>query len=189
MKNKLITVLAIATLGLSSMNGQTITGFGSGDYGITFGPGSSQTASGTSVTYTDDDVLVNGTVTSLVFSDFATRSLFLTATLTTANVTGFSVELLDSGANSAYYTGTWSAFTVNSAATVTLTYDGAQSVGEFNGTIDKVLFTSASGGGDSISFTLDTLSVVPVPEPSTYAALSGIAVLGFVAYRRRRSAA
>jgi len=188
MKNKLITVLAIATLGLSSMNGQTITGFGSGDYGITFGPGSSQTASGTSVTYTDDDVLVNGTVTSLVFSDFATRSLFLTATLTTANVTGFSVELLDSGANSAYYTGTWSAFTVNSAATVTLTYDGAQS-GEFNGTIAKVLFTSASGAGDSISFTLDSLSVVPVPEPSTYAALSGIAVLGFVAYRRRRSAA
>jgi len=30
---------------------------------------------------------------------------------------------------------------------------------------------------------------VAVPEPSTYAALSGIAVLGFVAYRRRRSAA
>jgi hypothetical protein len=33
-----------------------------------------------------------------------------------------------------------------------------------------------------------TISVSPIPEPSTYASLAGLCVLGFAAYRRRRSA-
>ena len=45
------------------------------------------------------------------------------------------------------------------------------------------------GGTANFRYTFDSASVSSVPEPSTYAALSGIAVLGFVAYRRRRSAA
>ncbi len=47
-------------------------------------------------------------------------------------------------------------------------------------------------GTDAFRYTFDSLSVnspVVVPEPSTYASLAGVAVLGFVAYRRRRVAA
>lgn len=45
-------------------------------------------------------------------------------------------------------------------------------------------------GTSNFRYTFDSASVstTAIPEPSTFAALSGIAVLGFVAYRRRRSA-
>lgn len=39
-----------------------------------------------------------------------------------------------------------------------------------------------------ISFILDSLSLVPIPEPSTYAAVFGVVALGFVAWRRRSRA-
>lgn len=38
-------------------------------------------------------------------------------------------------------------------------------------------------------FTVTSLTISAVPEPSTYAALAGLAALGFVAWRRRRAAA
>ncbi|MGE9294705.1 MAG: PEP-CTERM sorting domain-containing protein, partial [Puniceicoccales bacterium] len=48
------------------------------------------------------------------------------------------------------------------------------------GMIASVTFTTATGG-DTINFGAGI-----VPEPSTYAILAGLAVLGFVALRRRR---
>lgn len=50
--------------------------------------------------------------------------------------------------------------------------------------------TSALGGGSSDHFGFDdaTLTASPVPEPGEYAALSGLALLGFVAWRRRAAA-
>ncbi len=44
-------------------------------------------------------------------------------------------------------------------------------------------------GNETHAFTVTnvTLAASPVPEPATYAALSGLAALGFVGYRRRRA--
>jgi hypothetical protein len=52
--------------------------------------------------------------------------------------------------------------------------------------------TAASGGtGNNLSFQLDNLeftNISAIPEPSTYAALVGLGVLGFASLRRRRAA-
>ncbi len=58
---------------------------------------------------------------------------------------------------------------------------GDNNLGRFG--IDS--FTSSVG----IDYTFDNfeVSTIAVPEPSTYAVMTGVLVLGFVAYRRRRS--
>ena len=48
--------------------------------------------------------------------------------------------------------------------------------------------TGTSAGQDFFGFDNVTLSVAAVPEPATYAAIFGAGALGFVAWRRRRSA-
>ena len=43
----------------------------------------------------------------------------------------------------------------------------------------------AATTSDTIAYSLDNISVSAIPEPSTYAALAGLGVLGFAGYRRR----
>lgn len=189
---KLVAALILAT-GVS-LQAQTITGFGSGDFLITdntssFDIGTSPVQTSTTTTFSGVDggtgfYVALQTPVALV-SGFAAKPLNLTATLNVANTNGFAVELFDSNGVSAAYTGYWSSFTTGASSVVTLTY-GSTAPG-FTGTVVAVLL-GTGGTGQTLNVTLDTLAVA-VPEPSTYAALSGIAVLGFVAYRRRRSAA
>ena len=42
---------------------------------------------------------------------------------------------------------------------------------------------------DGSSFAIDNVTITAVPEPSTYAACAGAAVLGLAFWRRRRAAA
>ncbi len=44
----------------------------------------------------------------------------------------------------------------------------------------------AGGTGNDVTLTLATITASSVPEPSTYAALAGLGILGFAVYRRRR---
>lgn len=52
------------------------------------------------------------------------------------------------------------------------------------------LLDAMSGGGNSVDSAVDNVSVVAsaVPEPATYAAMAGAAMLGFAVYRRRQAA-
>ena len=189
---KLVAALILA--GSVSLQAQTITGFGSGDFLIndansSFDIGTSpvQTSSATTFSGVDGGTgfyVVLNTPVALV-SGFAANPLNLTATLNVANSNAFTLELFDVNGVSAAYSGVWSSFTTGASTPVTLTY-GSTAPG-FTGTVIAVLL-GTGGTGQTLNVTLDTLTVA-VPEPSTYAALSGIAVLGFVAYRRRRSAA
>ena len=189
---KLAAALILAT-GVS-LQAQTITGFGSGDFLInhadsSFDIGTSPVQTSTTTTFSGVDggtsaYVVLQTPVALV-SGFAAKPLNLTATLNVANSNGFTLELFDVNGISAAYSGFWSSFTTGASTPVTLTY-GSTGPG-FTGTVVAVLL-GTGGTGQTLNVTLDTLAVA-VPEPSTYAALSGIAVLGFVAYRRRRSAA
>jgi hypothetical protein len=52
-----------------------------------------------------------------------------------------------------------------------------------NSTLNFNGFFNAST--DTLTFSLDSVSVSQIPEPSTYAALIGLGALGFAAYRRR----
>jgi hypothetical protein len=51
-----------------------------------------------------------------------------------------------------------------------------------------VIFTDISGSNPNSDLFLDNVSVSAVPEPSTFAALAGLSVLGFAAYRRNKTA-
>jgi len=96
--------------------------------------------------------------------------------------TGYSSETLTypSNANTALYSSAWVEGENYVKLSITL------SAGEFlNIAVDG---TNIGGGGDTRGF-LNSLQVVNtsvIPEPSTYAALGGIAALGFAALRRRR---
>lgn len=79
-------------------------------------------------------------------------------------------------------------------ASVTGSFASINLLGGYTGSLtnNSGVWTGTIGGVD-FTFTQSTgllttaLSGSPVPEPSTYAALAGLAVLGFVATRRRRA--
>jgi hypothetical protein len=188
---KLVAALILA--GSVSLQAQTITGFGSGDFLIndansSFDIGTSPVQTSTNITFSGVD---GGTGFYVVLNTpvFLGLGWFpeLTATLNVANTNGFGIEVFDTDGASVAFSGNWSSFTTGASSTVTLDYLGGLA---FNGTAAAVLL-STGGTGQTLNVTFDQLSVpgAAIPEPSTYAALSGIAVLGFVAYRRRRSAA
>lgn len=188
---KLVAALILA--GSVSLQAQTITGFGSGDFlfndpNSSFDIGTSPVQTSSNITFSGVDggtgfyVVLNAPV-SVGFEWFPE----LTATLNVANANAFGIEVFDTEGGSVAFEGNWSSFTTGASSTVVL---GFSSLSGFNGTAAAVLM-STGGTGQTLNVTLDQLTVpgAAIPEPSTYAALSGIAVLGFVAYRRRRSAA
>jgi len=184
---KLVAALILA--GSVSLQAQTITGFGSGDFLIndansSFDIGTSPVQTSTNITFSGVDggtsfYVVLNTPVSMGFG----FSPSLTATLNVANTNGFGIEVFDTVGASVSFSGNWSDFTTGASSTVSLEFAANNG---FNGTAAAVLL-STGGTGQTLNVTFDTLAAIP--EPSTYAALSGIAVLGFVAYRRRRSAA
>lgn len=190
---KLVAALILA--GSVSLQAQTITGFGSGDFLIndansSFDIGTSPVQTSSNITFSGVDggtgfyVVLN----TPVLLNQLNPDLSLTATLNAANTNGFGLELFDSDGANAVFTGLWSDFTVGSSITSVLTV--ASVTPGFSGTVAAILL-STGGTGQTLNVTFDTLALTgaAIPEPSTYAALCGIAVLGFVAYRRRRSAA
>jgi len=104
--------------------------------------------------------------------------------------TSFNVILYDSGGQAALFaTFSVSSLTVNSWNTVSSSLQAASE----GGNPDDIAFFGIAGNGSSqifnMSFDKITLtSGSAVPEPSTYAAILGAMVLGFVAYRRRVAA-
>ena len=85
--------------------------------------------------------------------------------------------------------GTYGATIDDGTNSVTATALGFRS-GTFTGR-NYLNFNSAKSAlTDTFGYSLDTvaISVSPIPEPSTYAALAGLGVLGLAAMRRRRAA-
>lgn len=187
MKNIINSIVAVVALGAASLSAQTITGFGSGQYTTDFTDFTvTQTANTYQIVGTDFGSADYGLFAPVALTGYATATLQLSATLTSNVTSAFTIELYDAAGNIALYNGSWSSFTANTPGVATLTFGGA--TGAFDGTAVKLGLTTG-GVGSALNATFDSLVSVPavvVPEPSTYASLAGIAVLGFVAYRRRR---
>jgi hypothetical protein len=117
-------------------------------------------------------------------------SLQLLAGNSASAANAVTVALYSSPTDTATATFTLNSFNATGFTTVTQLYT-------INGSFDpaSVIGFGVSGGDPSgalavrVSFdSISASSPVVVPEPSTYASLAGVAVLGFVAYRRRRQA-
>lgn len=187
-KNIVLASLVTFAVTASYSSAQTITGFGSGDFTIDGGDlTTTQTAGAFTISGTDGGgATTYGSFVTVQLTSFATSTLALRATATSAPSSAFTVDLYDSDDRVATWTGSWSSFTVGSESTVNLTFITAAS--GFNGNVYALQFNTA-GVGAPLSFSFDNLAAVPVPEPSAFAAIAGIAMLGAVAYRRRRVAA
>jgi len=126
---------------------------------------------------------------------FGTRQITLVGTHTFSGA-----ELNFTLTNASTYGRLLGAFTSTFAGTINITgaYTGTAgdsfdfTTGNFSGaTLNTASLPTLSSGlawNTSSFLSTGVLSVTAVPEPSTYAALFGVASLGFVAWRRRRAA-
>lgn len=97
--------------------------------------------------------------------------------------TSFQITLVDSGANLAFATFATSDFPNGSYTTLSssLTMQSGFNSGE----IDSFRISGAQVGGTA-TFNVSFDHISAIPEPSTYAAILGLAAMGVVAWKRRR---
>jgi len=140
----------------------------------------SQGASSITFSGTDTNTL-SGDVPLVDLSSLWGNDLQITGSITTNPGTTFGVILFDQEFDQATFSGgSWSDLsggsTLLSFVSVVGTFNSAEIIG-----IDIV----GGGAGDALAATLTGASIVP--EPSTYAALSGLLALSWVMLRRRRA--
>lgn len=186
---RLLPALALSALVSLTASAQILVDFGSTD----FTPDSelsdfatiAQSSSNLSVAGFDHGQTLAGYFASPV--DFsAVTTLYLTASLEgTAPASTFTVLLFNSDfSQTRTYESAFNVYGVTGAS-YALTF-----VAEDSGFADIAGFQLiANGIGAPVAFTLENLAASPsaVPEPSTYAALVGLAALGLVLWRRRNA--
>lgn len=184
-KNKLTLSILLSLVSLClSANALSVTSFGSSSSFLvdpTYNEfGTTQNASDIDIAGTDLQVF-SGTFNSVDLSSLWGNDLSLMGSATTAPSSTFVIVLYDSSDNEANFTGgAWSAL---ASGETLLSFSSADIA--FDRTSVFALDIKGGGGGDTVAATLTGLSVVP--EPSTYAMLSGLCVFGFAALRRRRA--
>jgi PEP-CTERM motif len=198
MKDKNITLICGLAVGLGVSHAQTITGFGSVELPTFTQTGSSFSTNTPSATNfliigSDFGSTLTGSVSSFTFvGALASYHLNLTGTLvyTGAPIAApsslFQIQLYDSAENVAIYQAAWTGFANSTASSVLMTYQSSDPT--FDGTV-TLISLATSGSGATVNFTLDNLSVQPVPEPATYIVLASIGALGYSLIRRRRTPA
>jgi hypothetical protein len=144
-------------------------GLGTSTHGYTFNLGTGGTAPGGFVRFANPDV-TSGTSVGFATSPASAFSINDTVSHT------FSMTLTRTGTNALSLSSTidGNSFTATS---------GATSISAF--TFDRILIGE---GGSSMKFNIDNVNVTlgTIPEPSTYAAFAGFAVLGLVVVKRSR---
>ena len=140
----------------------------------------SQGASSITFSGTDTNTL-SGDVPLVDLSSLWGNDLQITGSITTNPGTTFGVTLFDQEFDQATFSGgSWSDL---SGGSTLLSFVSA--VGTFNSAEIIGIDIVGGGAGDALAATLTGASIVP--EPSTYAALSGLLALSWVMLRRRRA--
>ena len=102
--------------------------------------------------------------------------------------TSLTVSIYDQNSNGAH-----ASFQLSDFNSSTFTTSTVQWIADLNFDPSKIAYFLISGdtinGSSSVDIAVDNLAAVTVvPEPGTYAAIAGVAALGLVAWRRRRTA-
>lgn len=185
---KLITLASI--LFAATLNAQTIATFNAVNTSWqNFGLAAAQTGDGV-VTITGNDN--NNFTAELIFtpatSFTAGNTLFsVTAKLNVGNTGNNFVVVMVDDATSAVRGS--AVFSTSSFNTLTFTTVTAVIAGRSASSFDTIRIGGVTVSGTSpLNISIDSIAAVPavVPEPSTYASLAGLMVLGFVAVRRRK---
>lgn len=181
----------LAVISALGVNAQTLlTDYGSSDpqpFTLTFETNAGSFTQGANTgTFSTSGVgvLIRGTFTAVDLTAIgAPGSLQLNLTFNTS-FSGSIDYTIGSGPGTALgYSFTGSSLT----GTQTITFLRNASLDTGSVTLSNI--NRATLTADSPNFTLNTLSAISaVPEPAAYAALFGVASLGFVAWRRRRPA-
>lgn len=185
MKNTIKAIAITFVAGILTCNAQTLTDFGTTNFTIETNytnVTNSQTATTATITSGEAGGIFAGTLTT-PFSLNSTDSIVLVLSFTGTNRnTPFNLAFYDSGSVLiGEYTGNTSAATSASTPTnlgLTLT------TSPFSGAPVSAIQMTLNGEGNSINYTLQSVSVVP--EPSTYALLAIGAVGLFLSFRRRK---
>jgi len=186
---KNLSILAFSVIAASHLSAVTITSFGSSsaptftiEPSITTAGFATQNSDSIDLSGTDLGSSLGGFVTSVnLLQDETVVTLYLYGTVTNDPGSPFTISLFDGGLSSAVFTGgSWGDIQANGFTA--LTYS--------NGAIDSADIVAVqldtAGAGSSLAANLTLLSTVSVPEPATYAALSGVLALTWVMLRRRR---
>lgn len=186
MKYKLLLLSAIAVLATFNAQSQVvITGFGTSQYTETFTDfAAGQSASAYSISGTDFGNSAYGSFASVVIG--SPTQLTLLGTFTGTATSSFQIELFDVDGDSKLYQGSFTDFVSGNPTSVILNF--LSNSGTFNGTAVSLGFIT-TGGGSTINLSMDTLSAVVIPEPSTYGLLIlGAGILVFMVRRRTAKA-
>lgn len=183
MKKLLFFLTAIA--GLASSYSQIVfTGFGTSapqPFTIVVADGtSSQTTSSTIWSSSGVGQLLRGTFTAVDGTSAGNPPSQLTLSLTFNSSYSGTIDLLLGSGPGASWGYSFTASSLTGFQNLNFSRNAALDVGlPVIGALNRVAITA-----DNPNFTLDALSSVAVPEPSTYAMLA-MGIVGLVAYRRR----
>jgi hypothetical protein len=186
MKNTIKAIAITLVAGILTCNAQTLTDFGTTNFTIETNftnVTNSQTATTATITSGEAGGIFAGTPTT-PFSLNSTDSIVLVLSFTGTNRnTPFVLAFYDSGfVPIGEYTGNTSAATSASTPTnlgLTLTTSA------FSGASVGAIQMTLNGEGNSINYTLHSVSVVP--EPSTYALMALGGLFLFFMVRRRKA--
>jgi len=187
---KNLSILAFSVIAASHLSAVTITSFGSSsapifsiEASITTAGFASQNSDSIDLSGTDLGSSLGGIIPSVnLLQDETVVTLYLYGTVTNDPGSPFTISLFDPGfeAPAVFTGGSWGDIQANGFTA--LTY----SSGAIDSTDIAAVQLDTAGAGSSLAANLTLLSTVPVPEPATYAALSGVLALTWVMLRRRR---
>lgn len=189
MKTRLLYCAILGAALIAPIQAQTITGFGSGQYVVTYTDSLTvtQTGSTTHIQGVDSGSILVGSLITYQTLSSVPNQLGLTGTLAGINPgTGFEIILQDISYNQLIYSGNWSSFTTPDQM-VALNLDTADSA--FDGTVAYLSLITGGVDNNSLDFTFAKVDVIP--EPSAFV-LMGIGLyITSLALRRstRRSQA
>jgi len=188
---RLILTFSLVVVTSQALSALTLTSFGTSDFTLI---GETGWASGSNTTSQGaNDIVLAGLDGGLFQGNFTSTlditgvsTIYLFGTLNSGTpTTTFTLDLFDSNfTNKARFTGAdWTTLGDNGFTTFTL----QSTDGGFVATDVRGLDLTLNGITDT-AFNATFNNLTTVPEPSAYAAIAGVLVLGFTAVRRRRRA-